>query len=97
MPPTRMHVCPVPRLAVVGTRWACSDCWSEFVFRPVASGELCRIVNLWVRSYEPPNRAYVPPARRFKRRRRRVHDDSGKPQPRLPDPFRNPTNREATS
>lgn len=68
------HVCRPPRREPghkVGLLWICPDCWSELVWRPVASGELGRIINLWVRFYEPGNRAWVPPERRYRNHGRR--------------------------
>jgi len=62
------HVCRPPH-GILGLLWICPDCWSEFVYRPVASGELGRVVNLWVRWYEPPGRSWVPLEKRYKRRK----------------------------
>lgn len=53
---TDRHVCKPPSGQPVGWLWPCPDCWSEFLYRPVASRELGRVVNLWVRRYEPINR-----------------------------------------
>lgn len=67
------HVCrPLKREPghKTGLLWICPDCWSEFLYRPVASGELGRIINLWVRWYEPPNRCWVPLDSRHKHRKR---------------------------
>lgn len=64
------HVCSPPRRDPghkTGLLWICPDCWSEFLYRPVASGELGRVINLWVRFYEPGNKQWVPPERRYKR------------------------------
>ena len=65
------HVCkPPPGFAPEhGLLWICPDCWSEFIFRPVWSWELGRVINLWVRHYEPGNWQWVPPERRFKDKR----------------------------
>ena len=67
------HVCRPPRREPEhkpGLLWICPDCWSEFLYRPVASGELGRIINLWVRYYEPPNRCWVPLDKRGRDKRR---------------------------
>lgn len=63
---TDRHVCkPPPGFAAEhGLLWICPDCWSEFIYRPVWSWELGRVINLWVRHYEPRNRQWVPLWRR---------------------------------
>lgn len=63
----RTHVC-TPPTGSVGYLWVCPDCWSEFLYRPVASRELGRVVNLWVRFWEPPNWRWVEPERRGRKR-----------------------------
>jgi hypothetical protein len=54
------HVCQPPAPPCVGWLWYCPDCWSEFLYRPVASGELGRVINLWVLHWEPSNMAWTP-------------------------------------
>ena len=53
---TDRHVCKPPSGQPVGWLWPCPDCWSEFLYRPVYVWELGRVINLWVRHYEPNNR-----------------------------------------
>lgn len=69
-----MHVCRPPKRYPghkTGLLWICPECWSEFIYRPVASGELGRVINLWVRHYEPKNRCWVSLDQREKRKGRR--------------------------
>lgn len=57
------HVCRPPKRDPghkTGLLWICPDCWSEFLYRPVASGELGRVINLWVRFYEPSTMVRTP-------------------------------------
>ena len=68
---TDRHVCKPPKDVPVGWLWPCPDCFSEFLFRPVWSWELNRVINLWVRFYEPGNRQWVPPERRGRERGRK--------------------------
>lgn len=61
------HVCKPPKRDPqhrTGLLWTCPDCWSELLYRPVASGELGRVINLWVRFWEPPKGTRTPYIRR---------------------------------
>jgi hypothetical protein len=68
------HVCRPPRDQPAGTLWICGVCWSEYVYRPVAVGELGgRVINLWVLHYSPgAHQAYVPPKRRNRKKKASV-------------------------
>lgn len=58
------HVCRPPKREPghkTGLLWTCPDCWSELLYRPVASSELGgRVINLWVRFWEPPHTVMTP-------------------------------------
>ena len=47
-----------------GPLWICPDCSSEFIFRPVFVRELQRVMNLWVRLWDPKGQGWIPPAER---------------------------------
>ncbi len=66
------HVCkPPPGFAPTsGLLWICPDCWSELIYRPVFSWELGRVLNLWVRHWDPKGQGWVPLDRRRKHRKR---------------------------
>lgn len=69
------HACkPPPGFAPTsGLLWICPDCWSEFIFRPVAVRELAgRVMNLWVRYWDPKGQGWVPLDRRRRRHRKRA-------------------------
>lgn len=67
------HVCkPPPGFAAQsGLLWICPDCWSEFIFRPVAPRELGgRVINMWVRHWDPKGNGWVPLDRRRRHKRK---------------------------
>jgi hypothetical protein len=59
MPTTRQHACKPPA-GIVGLLWKCPDCWTTYLFRPVESGELGRVINLWVKRSEPNHMELTP-------------------------------------
>jgi hypothetical protein len=64
------HVCRPPRDQPVRTLWICGVCWSEYVYRPVAVGELGgRVINLWVLHYRGCG-WYVLPEQRYRDRKK---------------------------
>jgi hypothetical protein len=68
--PQTNHSCQPPRGFAIGLLWICPDCWSEFIYRPVYAWELQRVVNLWVRFWEPKYNRWVPMQNRPKWARR---------------------------
>lgn len=45
---TRLHLCRLPK-GTPGLRHTCQGCRTGFRYRPVASRELGRVINLWVK------------------------------------------------